>query len=107
MMHRPLLKAGTFGRVLPSYLIAFVPTLAMLIGLILATEIIVYYAVHSGDDSHIKAFGVPFDAANRYVWAMAAILLVGGYWVARKTWTFVGHAWDDATSVAREKGIAA
>jgi branched-chain amino acid transport system permease protein len=27
--------------------------------------------------------------------------------VARKTWTFVGHAWDDATSVAREKGIAA
>ena len=79
MMHRPLLKAGTLGRVLPSYLIAFVPTLAMLIGLILATEIIVYYAVHSGDDSHIKAFGVPFDAANRYIWAMSAILLVGGY----------------------------
>jgi hypothetical protein len=22
-------------------------------------------------------------------------------------WTFVGHAWDNATSVAREKGIAA
>ena len=38
---------------------------------------------------------------------MAAILLIGGYWVARKTWTWVGHAWDDATSVAREKGIAA
>jgi branched-chain amino acid transport system permease protein len=107
MMHRPLLKAGTFGRVLPGYLIAFVPTLAMLIGLILATEIIVYYAVHFGDDSHIKAFGVPFDAANRYIWATAAILLVGGYWVARKTWIFVGHAWDNATSVAREKGIAA
>ncbi|MES2197598.1 MAG: branched-chain amino acid ABC transporter permease [Pseudomonadota bacterium] len=107
MMHRPLLKAGTIGKVLPSYLIAFVPTLAMLAGLILATEIIVFHAVHSGDDSHIKAFGVPFDAANRYVWAMAAVLLFGGYGVARKTWTMVGHAWDEATGGAREKGAVA
>jgi len=107
MMHRPLLKAGTLTKVVPSYLIAFVPTLAMIAGLILAIEIIVHYSVSHGDDSHIKAFGVSFDAANRYVWAMAAILLVGGYLAARKTWTFVGHAWDDATSVAREKGIAA
>jgi branched-chain amino acid transport system permease protein len=38
---------------------------------------------------------------------MAAILLIGGFLVARKTWTWVGYAWDDATSVAREKGIAA
>jgi branched-chain amino acid transport system permease protein len=38
---------------------------------------------------------------------MAAILLIGGFLAARKTWTWVGHAWDTATSVAREKGIAA
>jgi branched-chain amino acid transport system permease protein len=38
---------------------------------------------------------------------MAAILLIGGYLVARQTWRRIGHAWDDATSVAREKGIAA
>jgi branched-chain amino acid transport system permease protein len=31
MMHRPLLKAGTLGKVLPSYLIAL-PTLAMVAG---------------------------------------------------------------------------
>src|SRR6202034_316764 len=34
MMHRPLLKAGTLGRVLPSYLLALVPTLAMIAGVI-------------------------------------------------------------------------
>jgi len=33
-------------------------------------------------------------------------LLIGGFLVARKTWSWVGHAWDNATSVAREKGIA-
>jgi len=104
MMHRPLLTAGTLGRVLPSYLIAFVPTLAMITGLMFAIEIIVHYTVNPGEDSHIKAFGIPFDAASKYVWAMSAILLFGGYLVARKTWTGVGHAWDDATGGAREKG---
>ncbi len=34
MMHRPLLRGGTLGKVLPSYVVAFVPTLALLIGLI-------------------------------------------------------------------------
>jgi branched-chain amino acid transport system permease protein len=38
---------------------------------------------------------------------MAGILLIGGFLVARKTWTRVGYAWDDATSGAREKEIAA
>jgi branched-chain amino acid transport system permease protein len=107
MMHRPLLKAGTLSKVLPSYLIAFVPTLAMIAGLILAIEITVHYTVNPGDDSHIKAFGVNFDAASPYVWAMAAILMIGGFLVARKTWTWVGHAWDEATTMTREQGVAA
>jgi branched-chain amino acid transport system permease protein len=106
MMHRPLLKAGTLPKVLPSYLIALVPTLAMITGLALAIETIVHYTVNPGDDSHIKAFGVPFDAASPYIWAMSGILLFGGFLVARKTWTWVGYAWDSATSAAREKGIA-
>jgi branched-chain amino acid transport system ATP-binding protein len=67
MMHRPLLKAGTLAKVLPSYLIALVPTLAMIAGLILSIETIVHYTVNPGDDSHIKAFGVSFDAASPYI----------------------------------------
>src|ERR1700736_542228 len=106
MMHRPLLKAGTLTKILPSYLIALVPTLAMVAGGILSLETIVHYTVNPGDDSHIKAFGVNFDAASPYIWTMSVILLFGGFWVARKTWTWVGHAWDSATSAAREMGIA-
>jgi branched-chain amino acid transport system permease protein len=107
MMHRPLLKAGTLSLMLPSYLIALVPTLAMIAGLVLSVETIVHYTVNPGDDPHIKAFGVGFDTANPYLWALAASLLIGGFLVARRTWTWVGHAWDGATSIAREKGIAA
>jgi branched-chain amino acid transport system permease protein len=107
MMHRPLLKAGTLTRVLPSYLIALVPTLAMIAGLILSIETIVHFTVNPGDDPHIRAFGVNFDAASPFIWATAAVLLVGGFLVARQTWTRVAQAWDDASGSARDKGIAA
>jgi branched-chain amino acid transport system permease protein len=107
MMHRPLVKAGTLQQVLPSYLVALVPTIAMIAGLVLAVETIVHYTVNPEYDSHIKALGVPFDAASPYVWALSAILLAGGFLVARKTWTWVGEAWNKATSAARERGVAA
>jgi branched-chain amino acid transport system permease protein len=107
MMHRPLLKAGTLTRVLPSYLIALVPTLAMIAGLILSIETTVHYTVNPGDDPHIRAFGVSFDAASPYIWAAAAVLLIGGFLVARQTWIRVAQAWDDASGTARDKGIAA
>jgi branched-chain amino acid transport system permease protein len=107
MMHRPLLKAGTLTRVLPSYLIAFVPTLAMVTGLMLVIETVVHYTVNPNEDSHIKAFGIPFDAENRMVWAIAAVLLIGGFLIARITWARIAASWDDALSAAREKGVAA
>jgi branched-chain amino acid transport system permease protein len=107
MMHRSLLKAGTLGRVLPSYLIAFVPTLAMVAGLMLAIETIVHYTVNAGDDPNTKAFGIPFDASSPITWVLAAVLIIVGFFLARKSWTRVGRAWDDATTVAREKGVHA
>jgi branched-chain amino acid transport system permease protein len=107
MMHRPLLKAGTLTQVLPSYLVALVPTLAMIAGLTLSIETIVHYTENPSEASHIKAFGVGFDAASPYIWALAAILLIGGFLVARKSWTWVGQAWDGANGAAREKGIIA
>jgi branched-chain amino acid transport system permease protein len=107
MMHWPLIKAGTIGRVLPAYLIAFVPTLAMLVGLILSIEVIVFHMVHAGGDSHIKAFGIPFDAENRGVWAIAAVLLIVGAFAARKSWNLIAARWDDALTEARAKGVAA
>ena len=107
MMHRPLIRAGTLGRVLPSYAVALLPTLAMVAGLIGLIECTVHYTVSPGDDPNIRAFGVPFNAASPITWAVTAVLLVGGFFLARMTWTRIIHAWDDALVVAREKGLAA
>lgn len=107
MRHRPLIRAGTLGRVLPSYAIAFLPTLAMIVGLMLVIETTVHYTVNPNEDSHIRAFGIPFDAANPAIWGIAAVLLIGGFFVARLTWARIAAAWDDALSAARDKGVAA
>jgi branched-chain amino acid transport system permease protein len=107
MKHRPLVLAGTLGKVLPSYLMAFVPTLAIITGLMLAIETIVHYTVNPGDSPNIKAFGISFNAASPVRWGITAALIVAGFLVARKTWVRVAEAWDNALSAAREKGIAA
>jgi branched-chain amino acid transport system permease protein len=106
MMHRPLLRGGTLGRVVVPYLVALVPTLAMLAGLVGVIECIVF-AVHGTGDGNIKAFGVPFNAASPVTWAISIVLLVGGFLIARLSWRRIAVAWDDALTAARSKGIAA
>lgn len=106
MMHRPLIRAGTLGKVIPSYLVSAIPTFAMIVGLILIVETVVHYTVNPGEDSHIKAFGVPFDAASPTIWTIAAVLFVGGLLLARITWKRIAQAWDAALST-RSDGVAA
>jgi len=107
MMHRPLIRGGTLGKVLPSYVIAFVPTLALVIGLMLGIESIVHYTMNSMDDPNIKAFGIPFNAASPVTWAISLVLVVGGFLIARMTWKRVAQAWDEALTAARAKELAA
>jgi branched-chain amino acid transport system permease protein len=107
MMHRPLLKSGTFGKVMPAYLIAFIPTLALLAGLVLAIETIVHHTVNPGDDPNIKAFGMSFNASSPITWIIALFLIVGGFFVARETWRRLARAWDDAMTAAHERGYHA
>jgi branched-chain amino acid transport system permease protein len=107
MMHRPLLKSGTLGKVLPAYLIAFIPTLALVAGLVLAIETIVHHTVNPGDDPNIKAFGMSFNASSPITWIIALFLTVGGFFVARETWRRLARAWDDALTAAHERGYHA
>jgi len=107
MMHRPLVKGSTLGKVLPSYLIALIPTLALVAGLVLAIETIVHHTVNSGDDPNIKAFGMNFNASSPITWILALFLVVGGFFVARETWRRLARAWDDALTGAHERGYHA
>lgn len=105
MMHRPLVRAGTLTTVIPSYLVAAVPTVALACGVILTIESIA--RPHSGQNNPINLFGIPFNPASPVTWASAAVLIVGGFFVARLTWRRVAEAWDRAATVARDRGYLA
>ncbi|NEW91547.1 branched-chain amino acid ABC transporter permease [Rhodopseudomonas sp. BR0M22] len=103
MMHRPLVRAGMLSRMLPSYAMAALPTLALCVGLMLMIETIVHYTVNPNEDPHIQAFGIPFDAASPITWVTAAVLIVGGFLLARRAWSRVGETWDTTLTAARAK----
>jgi branched-chain amino acid transport system permease protein len=107
MMHRPLIRAGTLTMVIPSYLVAIVPTLALALGVILAIETLARTMASQGDGNIIHLLGVPFNATAPTTWAVAAVLVVGGFLIARLSWRRVAEAWDRAATIARERGYLA
>ena len=107
LRHRPVLRAGQMLPVLRAYLVALVPTAALLAGVVLIIEIIGRRTVGANDDQVMHPFGLAIDASSPVSWAIAAVLAIGGFIVARITWRGVVHAWDDAMTVARSKGYLA
>jgi branched-chain amino acid transport system permease protein len=103
MMHRPLIRNGTLMKVLPWYLIALVPTLAMLTGAMMAIETIVHFTTNPTEDPNIRAFGL---AASSVTWGVSLALILIGFFVARLTWMWVAQAWDHATSTPPEQATA-
>ncbi|MDE2377856.1 branched-chain amino acid ABC transporter permease [Bradyrhizobium sp.] len=102
MMHRPLVRAGSLWSVIPSYLVAIVPTVALACGVILTIETIARYP--DGERNPVNLFGVAFNPGSPATWIAAAVLVIGGFFVARLTWMRIADAWDRAATVARDRG---
>jgi branched-chain amino acid transport system permease protein len=87
--------------------VAALPTAAMLAGLVLGIEIVVRHTVNATDDPVMRPFGLALDASKPLVLLLAIVLLVGGFIVARWSWSIVVRAWDEAMTAARAKGFVA
>ena len=107
MMHRPLIRAGTLGVVIPSYLLALVPTLVLACGAILGIETVAHYTESQGEGNVIDLLAIPFNATARSTWIMAGVMIIGGFLIARLTWQRIAEAWDRATTGARDRGYLA
>ena len=107
MMHRPLIRAGTLGMMVPSYLVSLIPTLAMACGVVLAIETVAHYSNGEGEGKLVRLFGVAFDSTAPLTWVVAAALIIGGFFIARLTWQRIAEAWDRATTLARDRGCLA
>jgi branched-chain amino acid transport system permease protein len=107
MKHRLVVRAGMLLSVLKAYLVALVPTAAMLAGLVLAIEIIVRHTVNATGGPNINMFGMSLNSASPTVWLLSVGLVLAGYAIAHRTSAYVVHAWDHAATIAREKGYLA
>jgi branched-chain amino acid transport system permease protein len=107
MMHRPLVRARTLSTVIPSYVVALIPTLLLALGAILTIETVARYTANLGEGDVINLIGVPLDATAPTTWLVAAVLVIGGFLVARMTWRRIADAWDRAATVARDRGYLA
>jgi branched-chain amino acid transport system permease protein len=98
MMHATLVKRGTLMQVLPSYLVSFLPALAMTSGLILIIEMVFRISVKEGEALVIRPLGLNMPPTSPVLWGIALALLIGGGFLFRMTWPVVSNAWGRATN---------
>ena len=107
MMHEPLWRAGAYGallRLAPTYLLALVPGLMLVAGLILVIEMTYHLSVRASEGPTITLFHVAVDTTSALPWGAAAVLLCGGLLLLRLTRPVVGAAWQDAFVLAQAAG---
>ena len=106
-MHAPMWHARAFGplrRLALSYLIALVPALAMLAGLIVVIEMTYHRSVKASEGATISVFHLTLDTTSVMPWLAAFVLLAGGFLLFRRTWPIVGTAWHGAVLAAQAAG---
>ena len=83
-----------------AYLIALVPALALLAGLILVIEMTYHLSVKASEGTTISVFHVALDSAGAMPWVAAAALVAGGFLAVSPNLAVVGAAWHDAFAYA-------
>jgi branched-chain amino acid transport system permease protein len=107
MMHAPLWHARTLHRVIPAYLLALGPALIALTGASFVIEMSYHLLVKASEGSAMSFLHVRIDAASPWPWLAAAALLIGGFWLCRRSFAVVQGAWGDAMTAAGLRGAAA
>ena len=105
IMHGPLLRARTLGRVVPAYLAAALPALVLVLGLILLVELAFRALVKSGEDAVMTPFGLHMGAFSAWPWLLAAVLAGAGGWLLARQAPHMAEAWRSASEAARQKGF--
>jgi branched-chain amino acid transport system permease protein len=104
MRHEPLWHARAYRSMLRlalAYLIALGPALLFLAGIILLIEMSYHLSVKAGEGPTISLFHLTLDTTGVLPWLGTAVLLVGGFFLFRRTWPIVDAAWHDALVAAQ------
>ncbi len=100
-IHQPLLRNGRIFKLAPSYLMASVPLVALVLGMIALIEMAHHMLVEAASDgAKMRLFGLAFDGASPLPWLVAAALFFGGAFGLKLVWPRIDEAW----AVAQAEG---
>jgi branched-chain amino acid transport system permease protein len=109
MRHEPLWQARAYGSMLRlalAYLIALVPALLLLAGLIMVIEMGYHLSVKASEGPTISLFHFTLNTTSALPWLAAAVLIGGGFFLFRLTWPLVDGVWHNALARAQGAGKA-
>jgi len=109
MRHEPLWQARAYGSMLRlalAYLIALVPALLLLAGLIMVIEMGYHLSVKVSEGPTISLFHFMLNTTSALPWLAAAVLIGGGFFLFRLTWPLVDGVWHNALARAQGAGKA-
>ncbi len=101
LMHVPLVKAGAWRRVLPSYAMVAVPAVALFLGLVMLVETSHHLLVKASEGPAMNVFGLTYAANSPLAWLAIAALLVLGVLALRKVAPRVSEDFHGALAQAR------
>lgn len=101
-MHGPLLRGGQIGRILPSYLLALVPLLLIVLSGVAIIELAHRALVSAqSEGADFTLFGLPVRSDSYVPWAAAVVCFAVGIIVLRAVWPKVSDAWGVALASIR------
>ena len=106
LMHQPLLAAGTWKRVLPSYAVALVPVVMLAVGAVLLIETAHHLLVKASDGPAMRVLWMNYQANSPLVWVAVVLLLVGGAMLLRRVGPRAADAFHAAAQEAQRRRAA-
>ena len=106
LMHQPLLAAGTWKRVLPSYAVVLVPVVMLAVGTVLLIETAHHLLVKASDGPAMRVLWMNYQANSPLVWVAVVLLLVGGAMLLRRVGPRAADAFHAAAQEAQRRRAA-
>lgn len=80
-IQQPLLSARTFHRVLPFYLLMFVPGAVAVAGLAMLIETSHQFSIRAAYGPRMTLYSIPFDVTTPAPWLIGAVVFASGLWL--------------------------
>jgi branched-chain amino acid transport system permease protein len=103
LMHRPVLAAGTWPRLVPAYALVALPVLALFVASVMIIETVHHLLVKSAEGSAMSVLWIQYDGKSLTAWAGMVALWIVGFLAFRLVRPTVAAAWHGALSDARKR----